>query len=323
VRIVVYGAGAVGGVVGARLAQHGHEVVLVARGEHRAAIADAGLRLEAPSGPVTVRSPVVEGPHEIDWNGDEVVLLSVKSQNTEEILRRLIASAPSSISVVCLQNGVDNERASLRHFANVYGVWVICPAGHFEPGVVIAYSSPLTGVLDIGRYPLGSDQTAKAVAAAFESSTFESVVRPDIMRWKYTKLLMNLANAVDAVCGPEERDGELGRLVREEGEACLHAAGIDFASADDDRARRSGRIKYSDDHGHQWPGSSSWQSLARSTGTIEADYLNGEIVLLGRLHGVPTPANELMQRLANQVARQRARPGSLPAAQVLALLERA
>ena len=48
-------------------------------------------------------------------------------------------------------------------------------------------------------------------------------------------------------------------------------------------------------------GGSSWQSLARGPGSIEADYLNGEIVLLGRLHGVPTPANELFQRLAGQV----------------------
>ena len=47
------------------------------------------------------------------------------------------------------------------------------------------------------------------------------------------------------------------------------------------------------------PGASSWQSLARGTGSIEADYLNGEIVLLGRLHGVATPVNAALQRLAN------------------------
>jgi 2-dehydropantoate 2-reductase len=109
--------------------------------------------------------------------------------------------------------------------------------------------------------------------------------------------------------------------VRQEGEACLQAAGIDFASAEEDRARRAGRLNLGDGSAHQWPGSSSWQSLARATGTIEADYLNGEIVLLGRLHGVPTPANELLQRLANRVARDRARPGSMRAADVLALLD--
>ncbi|MGH9275276.1 MAG: ketopantoate reductase C-terminal domain-containing protein, partial [Acidimicrobiales bacterium] len=55
----------------------------------------------------------------------------------------------------------------------------------------------------------------------------------------------------------------------------------------------------------------SWQSLARGTGSIEADTLNGEIVLLGRLRGVPTPVNELLQRTAHELARVGAPPGSM------------
>ena len=46
----------------------------------------------------------------------------------------------------------------------------------------------------------------------------------------------------------------------------------------------------------EWQGGSSWQSLARGAGSIEAEYLNGEIVLLGGLYGVATPVNELLQR---------------------------
>jgi 2-dehydropantoate 2-reductase len=68
-------------------------------------------------------------------------------------------------------------------------------------------------------------------------------------------------------------------------------------------------------------GGSSWQSLARGQGSIEADYLNGEIVLLGRLHGVPTPANELFQRLAVEFAAEGRPPGSLSVDEVLALLD--
>jgi hypothetical protein len=59
------------------------------------------------------------------------------------------------------------------------------------------------------------------------------------------------------------------------------------------------------------------QSLTRGTGTIEADHLNGEIVLLGRLHGVPTPLNELLQRLANTFARERRPAGSMPVAELV------
>jgi len=49
-------------------------------------------------------------------------------------------------------------------------------------------------------------------------------------------------------------------------------------------------------------GGSTWQSLERRAGSVETDYLNGEIVLLGRQHGVPTPANALLQRLMADAA---------------------
>jgi 2-dehydropantoate 2-reductase len=68
--------------------------------------------------------------------------------------------------------------------------------------------------------------------------------------------------------------------------------------------------------------SSSWQSLARGTGTIEADYLNGEIVLLGRLYGVPTPVNVLLQQVANRMAREGLPPGSMTVADLEAQLGR-
>jgi 2-dehydropantoate 2-reductase len=58
-------------------------------------------------------------------------------------------------------------------------------------------------------------------------------------------------------------------------------------------------------------GGSSTQSLARGAGSIETDWLNGEIVLLGRLHGVPTPANAFCTDLAAQLVRDGARPGAV------------
>jgi 2-dehydropantoate 2-reductase len=61
--------------------------------------------------------------------------------------------------------------------------------------------------------------------------------------------------------------------------------------------------------------------VARSTGNIEADYLNGEIVLLGRLHVVPTPVNELLQQLANKIARTGAAPSNMPPEEFLARVD--
>jgi 2-dehydropantoate 2-reductase len=317
-RFVVFGAGAIGGVVGGRLLQHEYEVGLIARGEHARAIAASGLRVEAPDRSITVRPAfVVDRPEEIDWHADDIVLLAMKSQDAIDALSHLALCAPASVPVVCLQNGVNNERTALRRFPNVYGVTVMCPAGHLEPGTVVAYSSPIAALLDIGRYPDGQDETAVAISAAFRASTMESVVRSDIMRWKYAKLLMNLSNAVDALCGPGTRGGALGRMIREEGIAVLRAAGIDFASEEEDRKRRGNLLTIEDVPGHPRVGSSSSQSLARSTGSIETDYLNGEIVLLGRLTGVSTPVNERLQRLANQAAHEKWPPGNLSEGDIL------
>ena len=68
-------------------------------------------------------------------------------------------------------------------------------------------------------------------------------------------------------------------------------------------------------------GSSTWQSLARHTGEVETDYLNGEIALLGRLHGVATPVNAALCRLAARVASDGAGPQTLTADDVLSEAE--
>jgi 2-dehydropantoate 2-reductase len=311
VRFVVYGAGSVGGVVGARLFRHGHDVVVIARGAHLDAIRTAGLRLQDPSGEQTLPIPAVRHPCEIDWHGEEVCLIAVKSQHSPLVLAELASAAPPEVTVVCLQNGVRNEPEALRRFGNVYGVPVACPTAHLEPGLVQAFSSPVTGLLDVGRFPTGLDDTARAIAAAFAAASFDARPIGDLVRWKWRKLVTNLGNAVEAVCGPPARSGPIGHRAMAEGEACLAAAGIEAASAEEDRDRRADLLHLQPVAGRGRPGGSAWQSLARHARSIETDYLNGEIVLLGRLHRVPTPVNSLLQQLANRFAFQDAAPGPI------------
>lgn len=322
-RFVVFGAGAVGGVVGGRLAQHGHEVVLIARGAHAEAIRARGLRLESPGGAATVEVAAVDDPGRIEWRESDVVLLAVKTQDTAAALESLAASAPPQVSVACLQNGVENERMALRRFAGVYGICVMCPTGHLTPGVVQAWSSPVSGILDVGRYPSGMDDRCDAIAAAFRASTFEAVARADIMRWKYGKLLMNLGNALEALCGPAARASGLAAEARREGVACLEAAAIAYVDEAEDTARRGTHLKLGLIDGRHRGGGSSWQSLARRSHSIESDYLNGEIVLLGRVHGVRTPVNELLQRLATRMAREGRAPASMSLDELAAMLDQA
>ncbi|MEU5319303.1 2-dehydropantoate 2-reductase N-terminal domain-containing protein [Streptomyces sp. NPDC021056] len=330
-RYIIIGAGAVGGTIGGRLAGSGHEGVLVARGAHRAALEDGGLRLRVPEGELTYRLRVVEGPSGLgELRADDVLVLAVKTQDSAAALQTWGpapvvggGTAAERLPLLCAQNGVESQRLALRVFRTVYGVCVWLPCTYVEPGVVSAAGSPLTGILHLGRYPHGTDETARLVAADLEKSHFEAPVTPDVARWQYAKLLANLGNALEAVTGPmESREAvTLFERVKAEGAAVLAAAGIPYAGTEEQKAVRGDKVFLVPLHGTPRGGGSSWQSLTRGTGTIEADYLNGEIALLGRLHGVPTPLNDLLQRLANTFARERRAAGSMPVTELTRLAD--
>lgn len=328
-RIIVYGAGGVGATIGARLHQRGHEVVLIARGEHGSVLARDGLTLRAPDGVHRLRIPTVLHPRELDFRADDVVILAMKSQHTSAALEDLLARNPGDVAVVCAQNGVANERMALRRFRRVYAMLIHLPAMHLQPGEVVTHAAGRGGILDTGVYPRGVDDTCRALTAALEDAGFSAHPDPAVMRLKYAKLLMNLNNALQAAITPaaggtpppQARD--ISRRLKDEALACFAAAGIDCASLDEVRQRHEGVYHFADVPGHPRGGGSSWQSVVRGTGNIETDFLNGEIVLLGRLHGVPTPANEVCQALARRIVNEGLGVGAFQPDEVLAMIRRA
>ncbi|MGW6062577.1 ketopantoate reductase family protein [Streptomyces sp. NPDC055189] len=332
-RYIIIGAGAIGGTVGGRLAESGHDVVLVARGAHYEAVRDNGLRVRTADGTVVHRLPVVRTPEELgELRADDVLFLAVKTQDCAAALDawsgRPVAgggTAGEVLPLICAQNGVESERIALRRFRRVYGMCVWLPATHVEPGSVSAAGAPYTGILHLGRYPGGTDDTARLISADLEKSKLFSPVVADVMRWKYGKLLANLANSIEAVTGvlAGEEAIALYRRARAEGEAVLAAAGIGAVGEQEQKEARGDRVSFEPFDGSKRGGGSSWQSLSRGTGTIEADYLNGEIALLGRLHGVPTPVNDALQAVANAFARERRDAGSMPVSELLGLVARA
>jgi 2-dehydropantoate 2-reductase len=321
-RFIVYGAGAIGAVIGAGLQQAGYEVVLIARGAHAQALRERGLRLESHAGNLQLPVNVVEHPRELELDSaHDLVILAMKTQHLENALDELAALAPPDLPVACAQNGVEAERLALRRFSHVQAISVLVPAVYLEPGVVQVFGKPLFGVLDVGRYPAGRDETSETLSAAFRAGNFGSEVREDIQVAKYSKLIANLGNAVEALAGPEGRKSAVAEIVREEAFAVLRAAGFryDLEAA----AKRIALVNPVPLGDSPRPGGSSWQSLSRGTGNIETDFLNGEIVLLSRLTGIPTPANQLLQRLANEHARARRAPGSIPIAELGRLVQQA
>ncbi|NUP48182.1 MAG: NAD(P)-binding domain-containing protein [Catenulispora sp.] len=334
-RYIIIGAGAVGGSIGGRLAEAGHDVLLVARGAHLEALREHGLRLRTPDADLRLPVPAVSGPAEVgELRPDDVLILCVKSQDTADVLRQWAGlpvaggagTAAELIPVVCAQNGVENERVALRLFQNVYGLCVWLPSLHLEPGVVAAHCAPQSGILTVGRYPGGADEVIKLIGADLAASRFDAPVVDDVMRWKYGKLLNNLGNAFEAVSdltADEELAEQLIDAAQDEGRRALNAAGIPFVGPGERRAVQADRMNLADIPGTPRGGGSSWQSLARGAGSVETDYLSGEIVLIGRTHGVPTPVNALMQRLTARFAAEGRAPGSMPIAELAELVTRA
>ncbi|WP_374457167.1 ketopantoate reductase family protein [Nocardioides sp.] len=315
---VVYGAGAVGGVIGGRLALSGAKVTLVARGAHLAAIREHGLVLDAGDGRHTIEAAATDTAAEVEWTDDTVVVLAVKSHQAGAALDDLRRHAPAGTAVVCATNGIATEVAALRLFARTYAICVMLPASHLEPGVVVSACHPTPAILDIGRIPGGTDDTTAAVSADLRASGIESEERDDILAWKRRKLLLNLGNGIDAsfTQGPEA--DALAERALAEGEAVLAAAGLTVVSADDDSARRGSILQRRPDLERR--GGSTWQSIQRGTGDSEIDYLSGEVVLQGRLHGVPTPVNDAVVAATRRLAASGGTPRSLDPAEVLRTL---
>lgn len=327
-RYVVIGAGSVGGTIGARLHLAGREVVLVGRGHHLAAVHRTGLRFVTPDLDETLDVRAIAGPHEVELDGDDVLVLATKSQHTAEALGTWSAAevvtgagagrtAGEVLPVLCAQNGVGNEPAALRWFARVAGVCVWLPAELPEPGTVLASCAPLTGALHLGAYPSGRRDPAfeavlDDVAADLEASRFLAPRPDEVMAWKRAKLLSNLGNVFDAFLERDDAWRPLLAAAQDEARAVFASAGLPVTCEDEETAVRGDRMAVTDVPGFPRGGGSTYQSLARGAGSVETDWLNGEVVVQGRLLGVPTPVNAAVQALAARALATGREPRSVP-----------
>jgi 2-dehydropantoate 2-reductase len=307
-RAIIYGAGAIGGVVGGHLALAGTEVVLIGRPGHVNAINQRGLHFITPTGTHDLRIPAVTTPNEIKFTPDDVILLCVKGQNTDGALHDLHAVV-ADVPVFCFQNGVRNEEIAATYFPRVYGTMVRVGGVYINDGEVTARRDP-PGWLIMGCYPTGTDSLVEMLAEKLRTAGFLVLVTPDVMPYKWGKLMGNLANAIVAITST--RDGDFDRIFRatqQEAQELLARAGIRWVSNQQlaeewpDSAVRPRSVLQVDAQ------SSTWQSLARRQGTVETDFLNGEIVRLAERLGTRAPINEALLHIMQEMAAKKELPG--------------
>ncbi|HBZ42545.1 MAG TPA: oxidoreductase [Maritimibacter sp.] len=321
-RVVVYGAGAIGGTVAAALARSGQEVVAIARGEQLAAIRESGLQVRTPQETFSQTFEAVETPDQAGIDTDSVILLAMKGQHTAHALEDLRAAGVTDQPIFCLQNGVSNEPRALRFFPNVHGVTVMMPAIFLRPGETVVQSLPKLGLFYIGRFPGGHDDVDLSLAEALTEAGIAAFVKDDVMASKYGKLLMNLSNVVGAALGQDAPEGDaLREAAKAEARAVYDAAGIAWEDVGMDHPDRKAYMNWTRIPGVETVGTSTAQSLARGTGSVETDWLNGEIAYLGRLHGVPVPVNAALTRVGAQMALEGREIGSVPLNDIEAMIK--
>jgi 2-dehydropantoate 2-reductase len=306
----VMGAGAVGGFFGARLAQIGATVMLIGRSGHVAAIGERGLELTS-DGEVTL-VPMAASTDVAALADAEVVLVSVKSTDTDTVAASLATVLAPDALIVSLQNGVDNAwRIRERAAQPVVPAAVYVSAEMTGPGQLRHNGG---GQLVVGR-PLAADESAATarldqLVALFATAGIPCRRSDDIRVDLWTKLTANCAyNAISALTELRYRHltadagvREVMRLVIDENAAVARADGVPVATETlHDAVRRIAEVMPE-------ALSSTAQDLQRGRLT-EIDHLNGYVVRRGLALGVPTPVNHTLQALVSLAERTRDQRG--------------
>lgn len=323
VRIGIIGAGAVGSALGSLLWRAGEDVVLVGRAAHVAAIRAAGLSVEGVMGGFNAT------PHAEERLSarPDLALLTVKTQDVVAALRENRAHL-EGVPIVVLQNGLRGEElaATVVPEAQLVSGVVVLHAQYLVAGHVVLMQSE--GLL-VGRLSGENDAVVERVRAVLCKAVPTSVT-PNIRGARWTKLIVNLNNALPALCDASFKELYRNRFLRSlavglmrEGLAVAQRLGIRLESlpgtsvplvrlvaylpaalAGAVAARKAAGIET------RWPlKGSTWQSIARAKPT-EIEYLNGEIVRLAKALQVPTPFNERVVALVQRVAAERRHLGA-------------
>ena len=288
-KIAVMGAGGVGCYYGGMMARAGHDVMLVARQQHVAAIASAGLRLQTLTFDEQVHLKASSDTSAVQ--GANLVLFCVKSSDTETAGRLIQPFLQPNALVMCLQNGVDNAdrlRAVLPGLtvsaAVVYVATEMAGSGHVKH----------KGRGDLVIEPSGSStEVAQALIAAGVPTDVSDNVRGEL----WAKLVLNCAyNAVSAITqlpyGKTVAGAGVQDVMRDVVAECLAVANADGVQVAGDVYAAVANLASS----MPSQSSSTAQDLARGKPT-EIDYLNGFIVQRGEALGIATPANRVLWAL--------------------------
>jgi 2-dehydropantoate 2-reductase len=328
-QFLVYGAGAVGSVLGGMLSLNHHDVCLVGRQAHVDAIAADGLRIKSTTAEYQAHPAVSTSILNEKAAGTECVVLGVKSQDIPSAMDALSSAISAEVPVVCIQNGVSAERATSERFPHVYGAVIRMTCSMVQPGHV---SFQAGGRIVVGKYPRGADAFARSFAGIVTAAGFDAVVTKDLMADRWLKVAVNVQSVFHAVIDARDHDtNEFHALkagIIEETHSVLKQAKIRARSCDGRDPSLEDMIETLQrpstrrtEHGVKLR-NSVWQDLYLKRRSVEAEFIHGPVIALGEEYGVATPYNRAALELALRCHRENLGPESLRLSDVMAAVER-
>ncbi len=315
-KIAVIGAGAIGSVIGGLLSKAGEDVTLIGRKPHVDAINQNGLLLDGALGKMVIQ---VKAAEYLDFRPD-LVLLAVKTQDVESSVKR-IKPYISGVPLVTMQNGVrsDDLVAEALGKENIISSVVTFNGLFLEPGKAL-FSTPFGKTALLLGEPFSANASRLQKLSAFLNKALPTDISDDIRGAHWAKLLWNLNTAVPAVTGLPMQEGnqypqirELNISLMKEGLEVVKLAGIrtaDLPSMPLSLMEIIVKMPLSEASSMLKDGIKSLgelsllgsilQSIRRAKST-EIDYLNGEIVNLGKKKGIQTPVNSSIVELVHQI----------------------
>jgi 2-dehydropantoate 2-reductase len=314
---LVWGAGAIGGTMGAYLARAGHDVTLVDTvEEHVAVINDRGLRITGPIAEFTARMPA-STPDAIarDWR---TIILATKAHHTEGATRALLPHLSRDGCVVSAQNGLNEIAiAEIVGVGRTVGAFVNFGADYIEPGV-IHYGG--RGAVVVGEIDGQMTSRVNDIRDAWLDFDDRAIVTSNIWGYLWGKEAygaMLFATALtnesiaDALANVKYRDVYIGlareilAVARARGVTPEAFNGFDpaayLASAGSDAAIQSLADLVAFNRRSAKTHSGIWRDLAVRKRPTEVDAQLGIVVALGRDAGVATPLTERLVELIHDV----------------------
>jgi 2-dehydropantoate 2-reductase len=197
--LLIVGAGAIGSLVGSKLARAGHEVTLVGRPGYVAAVRERGLGLEEAGRRVYVKDVrAMTHVAEVAAEPFDLIIFTMKAYDTAVAAAQVQPLARQGIPILVLQNGVGGEEivAQGSGEVSILSAVITLVVETLEPGLV-RVSTTRGG---IGLAPTASGHSVNFLAEAFREAGFKVVTYPHYRAMKWSKLLLNiLGNASPAI----------------------------------------------------------------------------------------------------------------------------